>query len=301
MASDLQKVKSGDPLRIKADTWNTMIDAARAIADQRVRMVAPPAGGTPGRSVLYIRNDSGEDLDWGDVLGIAGPLITPDENETDYRLWTALMGDTPDAAVHRGRFAVLTEPIPAGAIGHAVVTGVIATRVQMNVAGHRFADVLDNDATQLDSAESGSAEILWAATPEGALPETVSAIVRIGTTETAPVDARVSASEAIPATTNRWYYTCIEQELTETGWADKSGGRTFTECLYAGEAYNDGSGVQGNGVDIDGEDFPAGMSLQPIQGSPVVHLWPCRLVVDGSTVVSWRFYGVVNAIDGTCD
>lgn len=105
---------------------------------------------------------------------------------------------------------------------------------------------------------------------------------------------RVSSSASLA--TNRWTYTCLEQTMTDTGWED--GSISYTPCYNGAEAYNDGTGLQGNDIDIDGADFPAGMSLQAISIKPVFQLYAGKMT--GAGVQTWRFF-VRNSVDGTCE
>jgi len=113
-----------------------------------------------------------------------------------------------------------------------------------------------------------------------------------GATEADEVVYAVVAS-ATPWLANKWKYTCVEQEMTATGWQNLSSGRTFTACLNGYEANNSATGIQGNGVNVG--TLPAGFKLVPIRGNPVVELW------QGTTAdnVGWRF-SEPNGVDGTC-
>ena len=53
--------------------------------------------------------------------------------------------------------------------------------------------------------------------------------------------------------------------------------------------------VQGNGVDIDGADFPDGFEIQPAPIHAIVRMYPVNV---GTTVEYWFSYE--NGIDGTC-
>ena len=101
--------------------------------------------------------------------------------------------------------------------------------------------------------------------------------------------------------TNRWKYAWTEVERTSTAFQDLSGGRSGTTssgfAINGGEANNDGTGVQGHGVDIDGDDYPAGFEVQPIQGDPVVRMY---VEYTSSGTAYYTFYAT-NADDGTCE
>lgn len=116
--------------------------------------------------------------------------------------------------------------------------------------------------------------------------------------------ARVQASQNVAA--NKWRYTCKEQTMLQFGWADKSGGRTFTNVINGFETYNVADpSIRGNGVNSGGANYPAGFDLQPIRGNPVVQLWPKFIPAEVGpppvpATIQWAFSNP-NADDGTCD
>ncbi len=104
---------------------------------------------------------------------------------------------------------------------------------------------------------------------------------------------------------NRWTYSWKEKCKATAGydgWSDVSGGMTGTNNAYnIIEDMNTASDassptVQGNGVDIDGTDFPAGFAVKAAPDGVTVKL---HMVSVGSTVEYWFAYE--NAIDGTCE
>jgi hypothetical protein len=104
---------------------------------------------------------------------------------------------------------------------------------------------------------------------------------------------------------NRWRYPWQEAKLSGDTWSvDEDGlaydsGDTDTWALNSVEASNDGLGVEAPGVTIEGPDvdYPAGFSLQPITGQPVVPLFFFK-ETDGTM----RYvFSLANAHDGTCE
>ncbi|MCG3179670.1 MAG: hypothetical protein BIFFINMI_02011 [Phycisphaerae bacterium] len=161
MAEALRKVKPGDPLRIPAATFNAFVDAAE---DLRRRQHDQFTGMQPdGRQtgVVPIKNNSGADLGRFAVLGIDGPIFTPADSEDGFKNRIALVGVTPVAPTHLGRFAILLEPVANGRIGQAAVAGVCVAKVDVQAEDDGFADVKDGSAASLKSGPSGAATILW--------------------------------------------------------------------------------------------------------------------------------------------
>ena len=160
MPDTFKKVQRGDPLVIPAATFNTFIDAARDFqqrqrsARRRAQRERQDAG------IILVRNESGQDRERFDVLGIQGRIITPTDNADEFTNRVALSGDVP-STTHAGRFVVLLEPLRDGAIGRVCIDGVCVVRVEMVDEGHGFADVKAGDASELESAAAGTAQLLW--------------------------------------------------------------------------------------------------------------------------------------------
>lgn len=103
---------------------------------------------------------------------------------------------------------------------------------------------------------------------------------------------------------NRWRY-----EGDEIGSVDSSdvyilasGGMQWriadnTYLLNDIEAANDGAGVEGHGVDVDGIDYPAGFAVVPIGIGAIVTVRPLPISGGGTR---WTF-SVPNTDDGTCN
>jgi hypothetical protein len=162
-----RKVRTGDALQIPAETFNTFIDAARDFKTRQRSLARDVASDFSQTGIVPVRNDSGEDRYRFDVLGICGPVFPPAVSLTSFQNRVALAGVTPCEVAHLGRFVVLLEPIRAGRIGMACVSGVCVAKVTVEDPTHQFADVEDGNAENLKSAESGSAFLLWTDDPGG--------------------------------------------------------------------------------------------------------------------------------------
>jgi len=101
--------------------------------------------------------------------------------------------------------------------------------------------------------------------------------------------------------TNRWDYEVEERVRTATGWEAPDDPRVLT-AYNSLEANNSGSGVQGNGIDLDGQIFTDNSSLEimPAPQGAIVRVYEEWYVdADGveSAYVSFQF---ANPVDGTC-
>jgi len=163
----LKHVRSGDPLVIPASTFNTFVDAARDF-QQRQRDRSRDAERDFRQSgLVLVRNESGADRGRFDVLGINGPLITRQQNPDEFARRIAFRGALPaDPAHSGGRFAVLTEPVRAGATGRAWFGSPAIARVLFRDEGHPAADIKDWDANVLESNPGGSSLIVAAEPPQ---------------------------------------------------------------------------------------------------------------------------------------
>lgn len=136
-----------------------MIDAAIAAQTLKVR-----GKGSFDGDVILVRNETATEQERWAVVGLANPIITPTENEAEFEQRVTFDGIIPVDPTHVGKFAVLQEPLAAGAIGRACVYGVTQAKLRVDsgddVIG--FADIIDGDTTALANVSDGSARVLWA-------------------------------------------------------------------------------------------------------------------------------------------
>lgn len=163
----LKKAQSGQPLRIPAQTFNSFVDAAR---DFQLRQQSQTTGSSRSfrqTGIVLVRNDSGADRERFHILGIDGPVISPDDNLDEFQNRVVLKGKKPKHDDHLGRFVVLLEPVRQNQIGLAYCDGVCPAKIDVEDEDHEFADIKDDDATALESRDDGSAVILWKEAGEG--------------------------------------------------------------------------------------------------------------------------------------
>lgn len=108
-------------------------------------------------------------------------------------------------------------------------------------------------------------------------------------------------------TPNRWRYSWLEAEKAGVGydgWGPRPDGRQGIvgddRAYHLTEDQNDGSGVEGNGVNVS--NLPGTFSLRPVPPGAIVRMWTVTappLEPEGPLRTEhWFAYG--NAIDGTC-
>jgi len=213
MGDPFRKVSPGDPLVIPAAAYNTFVDTARDYLDRRndQGQEAHPAARDSG--IVLVRNDAGEDVTSRfAVLGIDGPVIAPADNADEFANRVILSGKVPYVATHAGRFIILLEPLAAGAIGYGVVSGVTAAKVDVADEDHAFADVENENWSQLKSGATGAAQILW---KESGTGYNKWALVRLGNPAGAgtvfPVNlTQVGGSQGTTTAPASWTYDVVD-------------------------------------------------------------------------------------------
>ncbi len=167
MGDPLGRLSPGQPLPRSARAWNSILGMARA----HRRFGADLAGRalTTARSghLVRVANDSGGDVGRFGVLGIAGPIFDPGTELDAFLREVVLSGATPTAD-HAGKFAILLEPAADGRIARAFVSGVTPVRLDVLDPADACAEVEPGETGQLVSAGSGSAQVLWKESDEGA-------------------------------------------------------------------------------------------------------------------------------------
>lgn len=155
----MKKVASGQPLRIPASTFNTMVDAA---SDYQRRSLNRGSSAVPSDTrsgIVLIRNQSGADRDRFSVLGLSSILITPTENSQEFSARYAMNAVLPTNS-YTQKFCVLQEPIKSNGLGRAMIVGITPVNVARPSGDTtEYAGVLANQ-TYLQAGTEG-AQILW--------------------------------------------------------------------------------------------------------------------------------------------
>jgi hypothetical protein len=165
--------------QLSARALNRAQEAADIVLGQRFNGATdgPGFGPVPYTPILAKNNTTGAVRRWG-VLSVAGVVFTPSGatgNATQqFQDQPVLSGGLPTGG---SAFVVAVEPIAAGKIGRVAVAGVVQAKINVVSESDTFATAKDGDLTQLTSAASGEAQILWKEPGTGASKW---AIVRFG-------------------------------------------------------------------------------------------------------------------------
>ena len=165
------KVTPG-PLKgqLSARALNRAQEAADIILGQRGNGTTDgPSDAPPPYTPILVKNaTTGPVNRWG-VLSVAGVVFTPSgatgSATQQFQDRPVLSGGLPTGGTS---FVVAVEPIKAGSIGRAAVAGVVQAKINIVSESDTFATAKDGDLTQLTSASSGEATILWKESGTGA-------------------------------------------------------------------------------------------------------------------------------------
>ncbi|WP_417850651.1 hypothetical protein [Thalassoglobus sp.] len=161
MGDPFKKVQRGDALRIPAETFNTFIDAAKDYRSRTQNRGQQSQNELQQSGIILVKNGTPDDLDRFHVLGIDRPIFTPSDNLHSFLNQVAVVGATPTADNHLGRFLVLQEPLRSGMIGRACISGITPVRLNVQDEEHDWADVEEGETDSLKTDTAGSAFILW--------------------------------------------------------------------------------------------------------------------------------------------
>ena len=156
MPDAFKKVTAGTKLEIPAVAYNAMLDAAESHRRQQVGGAEAIAGHRQS-GIVKVRNTTAQQLPRFSIVGLGDPIVSPTDNLQEFTRQVALNATLP---VGEGRFGVLIEPLVAGAIGMAVVAGVVAVRLLVSGTNYEFAQVAGTHA-YLTNVPHGSARVLW--------------------------------------------------------------------------------------------------------------------------------------------
>ena len=173
----MKKVATGDPLSIKARWYNAVTDATVAYKRARQGLGQDALDVGLGAGMAWIQNNSGDDRKRFEILGIdTESLLDPSSDLNAFKNRLVFKGVMPKTPGYTGFFAICAEPIKSGQIGRAYFYGCCPVQVNVNSSDDSYADIKNNDATQLNSGPTGAAQILTIQSGTG----TQWALVRLG-------------------------------------------------------------------------------------------------------------------------
>ena len=159
----MNKVQTGDPIQIKAATWNSFIDAAEYVKNLQSDQRGGPLSNGNYSGVVLLKNGESTLFPRFSAMAITDVLIRPDVNEPEFTgKCPAFLGRKVTNAYEEYPYAVLLEPVDAGKIGRALLLGIVPAKVSILDPEHKFAEpMVGNASGAMQSAENGVARIIW--------------------------------------------------------------------------------------------------------------------------------------------
>lgn len=165
----MEKVKAGDKVEIKAETWNAFIDAANFARSMKDSQGGKGIKAGMNEGIVLIKNDEEDDFPRFAALVLSDILISPETNEDEFVSRPPVFVGKRMVEKYAGKpYGILMEPIAAGMIGRAMILGVTPAQVYVNEEAHEYVSpIVDSEDGSLESSESGTARILWKAGVKG--------------------------------------------------------------------------------------------------------------------------------------
>lgn len=155
----MQKVKTGQKFSVKAETWNSFIDAAEYVRNRQADLSSSTSRRDTKSGIVMLRNNTGSALDQFKVLSVGNLIITPADNEQDFRNTLPVFeAENVTSNNLKKPFVILQKPLAKSECGIAMVAGITPVKVNIGSATHEYAEL---SANGLKSSESGSIRILW--------------------------------------------------------------------------------------------------------------------------------------------
>lgn len=221
---NFQKVNQGDSLKISASDFNAHQDTARYFKERGLSFDGPH-GQSFNSNRLLVRNNTGADLSLYDVVEL-GDLVFEDLADDD-RFTQRAFTNAIEPTNERASMGILCEPIADGELGWCFVSGICNARIETGLdAGDYIGfDIDANDTEKLIYNAPAKAKII-ALQPDGqAQNDTVMGVVSF-------LEGTASV------------YDSLSEELSDTGTAETTGGRTVNgSLLKTGQSIPDGTWV----------------------------------------------------------
>lgn len=287
----LRHVKPGDPVDRSASTHNAFVDAALA---HRAGSALGTPEGSPRQWIVQVRNTGDETMKRFDAVEILGPIITDEQSPAAFDRLVGFDVAYPDNPTGGGALAILQQPIGSGRMGRAIIFGVSPSR-EITVGSELHKRARFGAAGQMVSDDQGPAVIIWKSPASQSPRRAIVAVVQDPGGQSAGIMfARITLNgpDLIP---NRWIYQMELVELDEEGAWEPVADADPIIAYNTVEAGNSGSGVQGNGVDV--ENLPAGFSIVPIGNGAIL---PVSGPYEGSPFGEFYTFTLANLVDGEC-
>ena len=157
----MNKVTPGEAVEIRAKTWNSFIDAANYVQNVQKSGGKPRANTLPA-GIIYVKNDSENEMEVFSVMSLPNLVFPPDEEEDNFQFSDVIFSAKEYTEENNEKpLCILQEPLEPEGVGRALVLGVTHGKVEVSDIAHNFAVPSPDTPGKLISAESGAIEIMW--------------------------------------------------------------------------------------------------------------------------------------------
>jgi hypothetical protein len=161
MGDPFGPVQPGQDVSFSATAWNAMLGAGKEFKAKQSSRRSGDLTSNRDACLIRVWNNTGADLAARSIVGLDGPIFTPEDSEDAFLREVTFQGVIPASPDHVGKFAILFEPAKAGQVVRAYLAGVTNVHLDLVDTTHTQADISDGDTGLLVSATSGAAQILW--------------------------------------------------------------------------------------------------------------------------------------------
>ena len=164
MSDAFARVQPGDPMRIPAEAYNAMLDAAKAHRSRALVQAGSAWTGGQDGVCVRVKNIGDALIERYDAVHFHFGNLLREDGEI------LLVGKKPGTQTteYDDQWGIAQEPIPDGEIGRMMIAGITPARVTLLSYNHRYVDLRKIDGVwQLATTERGVGGILWHASDSG--------------------------------------------------------------------------------------------------------------------------------------
>jgi hypothetical protein len=152
----MNKVTTGQKFSPKATTWNSFIDAAVYVKQRQSDLAGKTLRRDTKSGIVLVRNSTDEDLGQFAVVQIGDLIITPEDNEQEFRNNLPVFDPISDGL--SDPFGIAQKPIRKNEVGPVMLSGITPGRINIENEAHQYAEATSNG---LKSSSAGTIRVLW--------------------------------------------------------------------------------------------------------------------------------------------
>ena len=141
----MEKVRSGEQVRISAATWNAFIDAANYVKESRQNSHGKGLKSGIQTGIVLVKNAESEPRERFAALVLCDIAVPPNLNEDEFLSCAPVFVGQKMTEEREGKpYAILLEPLAHDQIGRAMVLGIVPAKVTIQDADERREDSVES-------------------------------------------------------------------------------------------------------------------------------------------------------------